>query len=81
MVYRTVEVDVQLDDFDSDDLIDEIESRGYTVFGGKDADKIKKTDEAMQEIFWRFKRGYIEDAMILLERQYPELHTISKRIK
>ena len=33
MAYRTVEVDVDidLDDFDNDDLIEELESRGYTV--------------------------------------------------
>jgi len=33
MAYRTVEVDVDidLDDFDNDDLIEELESRGFNV--------------------------------------------------
>lgn len=30
-VWTEVEVDVELDDFDDDDLIDEIESRGHMV--------------------------------------------------
>lgn len=31
MIYKSVSVDIDLDDFDDDDLIDEIESRGYTI--------------------------------------------------
>ena len=31
-ITQNVEVEVYLDDFDDDDLIDEIESRGYEVF-------------------------------------------------
>jgi hypothetical protein len=35
----------------------------------------------IQEMIWRFKHGYIEDAMILLERRFPEMYGISKLIK
>ena len=78
-----VDVDVELVDFDTDDLIEEIESRGFTVFtknGKQEKNLISLTDE-MQDVIWRFKTGYIEDAMILLERSFPELYGISKLIR
>jgi len=31
MAYVTVDVDIDLDEFDDDELIDELNSRGYTV--------------------------------------------------
>ena len=34
--YKSVEVEVDLDDFDDDDLIEEIESRGYELANGID---------------------------------------------
>jgi hypothetical protein len=74
-VYREVEVD--LDDFDDDDLIEEIESRGYTVLMEDQEDQHPE----IQEAIWRYKNGYIEDAMILLERRFPEMYGISKLIK
>jgi hypothetical protein len=73
-VYREVEVDI--DDFDDDDLIEEIESRGYKVLMEDQEDQ----QPEIQEAIWRYKNGYIEDAMILLERRFPELYGISKRI-
>jgi hypothetical protein len=77
-VYREVEVDVALEDFENDDLIDELESRGFKVFEKDESPD--KTDDTIQEMIWRYKNGYIEDAMILLERRFPELFGISKRI-
>lgn len=73
-----VYVDVDLEEIDDYDLIDEIEVRGYKVLM-----KDQKEDEhpEIQEAIWRYKNGYIEDAMILLERRFPELHNLSKRIK
>lgn len=73
-VYR--EVDFDIDDFDDDDLIEEIESRGYKVLMEDQEDQ----QPEIQEAIWRYKNGYIEDAMILLERRFPELYGISKRI-
>jgi hypothetical protein len=32
-VYKEVEVDVELDDFTDDDLIEELEGRGFTIDG------------------------------------------------
>ena len=74
-VYREVEVD--LDEFEDDDLIDELEARGYKVFMEDQEDQHPE----IQEMIWRFSRGHIEDAMILLERRFPEMYGISKLIK
>ena len=67
-----VDVEVELDDFGTDDLIKELEYRGY---------KIANHNDEMQEVVWRYTRGYIEDAMILLEKLYPDLYGLHKRIK
>ena len=73
-VHKEVECDIS--DFDDDDLIDEIESRGYTVLMEDQEDQHPEIKEAI----WRYKNGYIEDAVLLLERRFPELSGISKRI-
>ena len=72
-----VYVDFNLEDIDDNDLIDEIEVRGYKVLMEDQEDQHPE----IQEAIWRYKNGYIEDAMILLERRFPELHNLSKRIK
>jgi len=76
-VYKEVEVDIDLDDVDDDDLIDEIERRGYKIL----AEDVEDERPEIREAIWRYKAGYIEDAMLLLERRFPELYGISKRIK
>lgn len=73
----STEVHVELDDFDDDCLIDEIESRGWNVSKEVSLDD----DDDLTEIMWRYKNGYIEEAFTLLERKFPELHGISKYIK
>lgn len=69
-------IDLDLDDFDDDNLIEEIESRGYKVLMKDQEDQHPE----IQEAIWRYKNGYIEDAMVLLERRFPELYGLSKRI-
>ena len=44
-----VYVDVDLDDFDDEDLIKELEYRGYDVGG---------TSLEMKDVIWRYKAGY-----------------------
>ena len=65
-----VEVDVDLDEFADDDLIEELEARGYYV---SDADH---NDITAIEYHWN--RGDKKEALILLERKFPELIGISK---
>jgi hypothetical protein len=68
-----VYVDVELDDFDDKDLIRELECRGYEIAGiGNNPD--------MNDVIWRYKCGYIKDALLILERLYPELYGISKLV-
>ena len=64
--------DIDLEDFDSDDLADELRHRGYTVW--------KVPELSMEDVIWRYKTGYIEDALLLLEQLYPELYGISKLV-
>lgn len=41
-VYREVEIDIDLDDFDNDELIEELERRGYSVFGKEEENTISR---------------------------------------
>ena len=78
MPYVSADVYVDLDDFDDDELIDELEKRGFTVLDKEQKKHINALDDGMDDVIWRFQRGYIEDAMILLERLYPDLYGITK---
>lgn len=80
MPYVITDVEVELDDFDTDDLIEEIENRGFIVLS-EEKKHINALDNGMDDVIWRFQRGYIEDAMILLERLYPDLYGLTKLIR
>jgi hypothetical protein len=68
---QTVYVDVDLDDFDEEDLIKELEDRGFYVgVEGHDIIAIENT----------WNRGDKKEALVLLERKFPELIGISKLI-
>ncbi len=69
---QTVYVDVDADDFDDDDLIDELERRGYTVT------KDPAADASFVNVAWNIQRGNLKEALILLERELPELKGISR---
>jgi hypothetical protein len=79
-IYTEVEID--LDEFEDDDLIEEMESRGFHVTdeNGLSFDHPSNTEEMIQEMIWCYKNGKIEDAMILLERCFPEMYGIQKHI-
>ena len=76
MTTVTKYIELDLFDVDDDELIDEIESRGYMVLLEDQEDQHPE----IQEAIWRYKNGYIEDAVILLERRFPDLYGLSKRI-
>jgi hypothetical protein len=71
-VITEVEVEVDLDEFDDQELIEEVESRGFYV---SDADH---NDIIASEYYWN--RDDKKEALILLERKFPELIGISKLI-
>lgn len=72
---QTVYVDVDLDDFDDEDLAKELQSRGYMV-SEKNAEL--ELDTVSVEQYWN--RGDKKEALILLERKFPELIGIAKLI-
>ena len=53
-----VDVDVDINDFDTDDLIDELEDRGYVVLD-KDEEKARETNS--DRILWLIRQSYITD--------------------
>lgn len=72
---QTVYVDVDLDDFDDEDLAKELQSRGYMV-SEKNAEL--ELDTVSVEQYWN--RGDKKEALILLERKFPELIGIAKLV-
>ena len=68
---QTVYVDVELGDFEDEDLAEELQSRGYMV-----SEKNAELDIVSIEQYWN--RGDKKEALILLERKFPELIGISK---
>ena len=71
-VSQYVEVDINLDDFDDQELIEEVEARGFYVSDGDHNDIIAI------EYYWN--RDDKKEALILLERKFPELLNISKLV-
>lgn len=71
---QTVYVDVDLDEFDEEDIVEHLEYMGYTV--------TKNPEEPFEiisiEEYWN--QGNRKEALILLERKFPELIGISKLI-
>lgn len=67
----TVEVDIDLDDFDDEDLIEELEARGYQVS--------REPEVISAEHYWN--QGNHKEALIMLERQFPEMIGLSKLIE
>lgn len=57
----TVDVDVSLDDFDTEDLVDELESRGESAGDPED-------DEGLREVYYALKFGLDDRAMQLMRR-------------
>jgi hypothetical protein len=75
-----VSVDVNLREFDDAELIEELEDRGW-VIPDKNHKEIMIDEENLEEdmIDW-FRRGNAKEALIALERIYPEMRGISDRV-
>jgi hypothetical protein len=65
--YISTEVEVGLEEWRDDELIEEIKARGYKV----------EDDEDLVEVQWRWHRGDKKEALVLLERQYKWLRGLS----
>jgi len=67
---ETVEIDVGPEDFEDDDLMEELRDRGYYV----------SEQSEFANIIYCWRRGDKKEALFLLEREVPELYGISKLI-
>jgi hypothetical protein len=72
-----VDIDVEADEFDDDELIEELEDRGYTVF--KNLTREEETD--LSTVAWLLDLNKTEEALIMLERMLPQLDGITQKIK
>ena len=70
-IITEVEVEVDLENFQDAEIIEELEARGYYV-------SEQPHDIITVEYHWN--RGDKKEALILLERKFPELIGISKLI-
>lgn len=66
MAYVTI--DVELDEIDTSDLIEHLQSRGYIVSGGKEKSSDTPLAEDLDEAACRLRRGEVEDALYLIAR-------------
>jgi hypothetical protein len=64
----TTDVDIDLDDFDTDDLIDELDDRGYKVLDSDDHDLIDAVQEKGYTVYgkkydlvWEIYQAYLLD--------------------
>ena len=53
-----VDVEIDINDFDTDDLIDELEHRGYVVL---DVNEEKARETNSDRILWLIRQSYITD--------------------
>ena len=69
-----VDVDVDIDDFDTGDLIDELEHRGYVVLD-ENEDRARETNS--ERILWLIRQSYITDTpenfRKFLERKFLDM--------
>lgn len=69
--YIYTEVEADLGQWNDEELIEELEARGYQVD--------KEPEVISAEYYW--KQGNRKEALFLLERQFPEFLGISKLIE
>lgn len=70
---ETVYIDVDLSDFDEDEIVEHLEYKGYTV-----SKNVKDSDIDSIEQYWN--QGNRKEALVLLEREFPELIGISNLV-
>jgi hypothetical protein len=75
-----VNVDIDLRELHDDELIEELEDRGWVVLD-KNHKEIMIDEENLEKdmIDW-FRRGNAKEALIALERIYPDMRGISDRV-
>jgi len=74
MAYANIDLSDYISDFDDKELVEELKARGYFV-GEREDDIVDIVDI---ERYWN--RGDKKEALVLLERKFPELINISKLV-
>ncbi len=72
-------IEVDLNDFDEDELVEELQSRGLHVHISEYEEE--ESFELLQEVIDWYKRGNVKEALIQLERAVPDLYGISGKVK
>ena len=75
---ETVEIDVDIEDFDIDEIIEYLEEEGFTVI---QADPVPEVDDwfEMNHAIWEYKYGSVKEAVKIIERCFPELNGLSEK--
>jgi hypothetical protein len=75
-------IEVDLNDFNDDELIDELKLRGLHVKVSEyeEEEEEEVSLELLQEVIDWYKRGNIKEALIQLERIIPDLYGISGKV-
>ena len=77
-ISQQVWVDIDLEEFDDDELVEEMEDRGYSVT----KNPLQNTNyDDLKNIAWLLTLNKTEEALIQLERLLPELRGIRDKIK
>ncbi len=76
----TVDVDVSLDDFTDDDLVDELESRGFKVT--PDTGVVEESARWVGDAAWRLQRGEVEEALHIIARHLgPQMRDLPEAVR
>jgi hypothetical protein len=64
-MWKTVQLDIDLSDFDDIDLIERLEDRGYTITGGPSGNSYSlNADDPITEIYEAMKLGKPYDELV-----------------
>lgn len=81
MAEFTATVDVDLYDFDDDEIIEYMENKGYTVLANEDVSDVSDNfSREIEHAAWEYKYGSVVEAVKILERCFPEFKGLSEKI-
>lgn len=85
MAEFTATVEVDLYDFDDEEIIEYLEDQGYTVIAGEDApDEYQDVKDfltrELEHAAWEYKHGSVIEAVKILEQCFPDFKGLSQKI-
>lgn len=76
---ETVEVEVDLDDFDEEDIVQYVKDLGYVVVEEETEIETDVMHE-MKHAIWEYKYGSVTEAVKIIERVFPDLKGLSGKL-